>query len=256
MKQAILRTFGIIGALVFIPLFLLTFSDPQSIERVGKSFIEWKLTSETEKKIDAIHIPTSTKFGAFLNKKAGTKLEELKQQLKDEIPVIIATQIAKMSDLSCECRAKWKHWLANSLKIQISTIEKTKVKVAEFSQAKYMEIVTKLTRDVRIFLGVNSLTFLLLLLVSFLKPNAIFHMFVPGVLLLLSTIFCSYFYIFEQNWFFTILYDDYMGFAYLGYLTLTFSLLCDITFNRGRITTDIMNSIGSALGQVFSFSPC
>ncbi|MCF6196928.1 MAG: hypothetical protein L3J50_09530 [Emcibacter sp.] len=256
MKQTFLRIFGLLGTVIFIPLFVLTFSSPHSIELAGKSFIQWKLTSVTEQKIDAIHIPTTTKFGAYLNKKAGLKLETLKKQLKDELPKILADQIAKMSNLNCECRQKWEGWLAKSLKIKVTTIEKAKVKVAEYSQVKYMAIVTKLTRDVRIFFGVNAIVFLLLLLVSFLKPKAVYHLFVPAVLLMISSIFCSYFYIFEQNWFFTILYDDYMGFAYLGYLTVTFSFLCDIIFNKGRVTTEIMNGISSALGQLVTFSPC
>ncbi|VAV96835.1 hypothetical protein MNBD_ALPHA01-797 [hydrothermal vent metagenome] len=268
MKKSILRIFGIIGVIVFVPLFLLTFSDPHSIERVGKSFIEWKLNSVAEKKIDAIHIPTSTRLDAFLNKKidlnkkvglnkkASAKLEELKQQLKDELPKILAAQIAKMSDITCACRLKWEERLASTLKIQISTIETAKIKIATYSQAKYMEISEKLTRDVRIFLGINSLVFLIFLFVSFLKPRAIIHLFVPGILLFLSTIFCSYFYIFEQNWFLTILYDDYTGFAYLSYLTFTFLILSDIVFNKARVTTEIINGIFSAMGRVADISPC
>lgn len=72
-------------------------------------------------------------------------------------------------------------------------------------------------------------------------------------------VFCrhiSYFYIFEQDWFYTILYNDYTGFAYIGYLAVVFAFLCDVVFNRARVTTEIINSILSAVGQAPSLVPC
>jgi hypothetical protein len=123
-------------------------------------------------------------------------------------------------------------------------------------QAKYMEIVKKLTMDVRIFLGINSLVFILLFVTSFAKPRASEHLFFPGALLFLSTIICSYFYLFEQNWFYTILYNDYTGFGYLAYLLIVFAILCDIVFNKARITTEIINALANAIGSAFSVAPC
>jgi len=61
---------------------------------------------------------------------------------------------------------------------------------------------------------------------------------------------------FEQNWLLTIIYNDYLGFAYLGYLLIVFLFLCDIVLNRARVTTKIVNAIGNALGPVGSLTPC
>ena len=85
-----------------------------------------------------------------------------------------------------------------------------------------------------------------------IRVEATAHLFLPGALLLLSTAICAYFYLFEQNWFYTILYNDYTGFAYLAHLLLVFAALCDIVFNRARVTTEIIN----ALGNAFSVAPC
>lgn len=51
-------------------------------------------------------------------------------------------------------------------------------------KTKYMEIATELKRDIRIFTGSSTIVLLFLLIVSFLKPKAITHLFLPGVLLL------------------------------------------------------------------------
>ena len=263
MKKVLLRSFGLVGVLIFLPLFLFTFSDPHLIEKSGKAFIEWKLKNETNKKIDSINLPQSERLEKLfgnkvkkLHQETEKKLEVLKKQLKDDVPKIIITQIAKMSNISCKCREKWEERLRSSLKFKIVSLEKAKGKLAYFAQAKYMEIVEKLTLDVRIFLGANALIFLFLLLASFLKPKATEHLFLPSVLILVSTVLCTYFYLFEQNWFYTIVYNSYMGFGYVAYLTIVFALLSDIVFNKAKIVTEIINQFLNAIGSAFSVAAC
>jgi hypothetical protein len=263
MEKVSLRVLGIFGIAIFVPLFLFTFADPQLIEKSGKSFIEWKLQSETDKKIESIRLPEPTKLESLLGAKAQElraqaelKIEEVKRQLKADAPAILAAQIAKLRNLDCECRKKWEVVLRLSMQAKIVSLEKAKSKLIEFSHAKYMEIVEKLTLDVRIFLGANSLVFIFLLLASFMKPLAIKQLFLPGGLMLVSTAICSYFYIFEQNWFYTIIYNDYTGFGYIGYLLFVFAILCDIVFNKARVTTEVLNACLQAIGQAGSLVPC
>ena len=161
-----------------------------------------------------------------------------------------------MSDQDCECRKKWAAHIKEQYIINIASLQAANEKLQDFMRTKYMEIATDLKRDVRIFTGSNALIFLLLLLVSFLKPKAIAHLFLPGVLLVISTLVCSYFYIFEQNWLLTIIYNDYLGYGYLTYVGILFLFLCDIVFNGARVTTEIINSILQAIGSALTVAPC
>jgi hypothetical protein len=263
MEKLSLRVIGLLGVTLFIPLFVFTFADPHLIEKSGKVFIEWKLKVETNKKIDSIRLPKPGKLEKLLGAKADAlraeteqKIEQVKQQLKSDAPAILAAQLAKLRNLDCECRKKWEKRIRMSVKSKLVSLETEKSRIIDFSHAKYMEIVRKLTMDVRVFLGANSIVFIFLLMVSFLKPRAVKHLFLPGGLMLGSTAICSYFYIFNQNWFYTILYNDYTGFAYVGYLAFVFAVLCDIVFNKARVTTEIINSILQAIGQVASLAPC
>lgn len=263
MKQLLLRTLGALGALVFVPLFSFTFADPQLIEISARSFVEWKLTLETNEKVDSVRLPKASKLEKMLgneaeklHQKAEEKLAGLKLQLKQDIPEILASQIAKMRNLNCECRKKWQKRIQENIEFKILSLEQAKSKLVDFCQLKYMQIVEKLTLDVRIFLGVNAVVCILLLLISVLKPKTIAHLFLPGILMIASTLICSYFYLFEQNWFFTIIYDDYTGIGFLAYLMVVFALLCDIAFNKARVTCEILNSICSGIGSGASFSPC
>lgn len=263
MKKYWLRGFGLFGILLFMPTFIFTFLNPQTIEKSGKSFIEWKLQNELNEKIDTLKLPQSKSLEKLLGSKAqdiyqksNEKLKTLKQKLKDDFPALLASQIAKMAELSCECRQKWEERLRDSLQFEMASLEETKEKLIRFTQGKYMDIVTKITIDVRIFLGLNVLVFSLLVLVSFGKPQASEHLFLPSTLMLVSTGICSYFYLFKQNWFYTILYNDYVGFGYLAYLLIVFAFLYDIVFNKARVTTEIINLLAQALGSTFNISPC
>ena len=82
------------------------------------------------------------------------------------------------------------------------------------------------------------------------------HLFLPGVLLSASTLICSYFYIFQQNWLMTIIHGDYLGFIYLAWLGVVFLFLCDIVLNRGRVTSEILNAFFNAISSAFTVSPC
>lgn len=259
MKKLSLRIFGVIGIILFLPLFLMTYQKPQFIERSGQSFVEWKLQSATNQKIDSIKLPEPTKIESLLGAKTKElratteiKLEAVKAQLKADAPSILATQISKLNNLDCACRSKWEDIIRSSMETRAFSLASLKSKLIDFTHITYMEIVQKLTRDVRIFLGANTAIFIFLLLLSFVKPREMKHLFLPATLMFVSTIVCSYFYLFEQNWFFTILYGSYTGFAYLAYLALVFATLCDIALNRARITRAIVNVCSSVVSAALS----
>ena len=63
------------------------------------------------------------------------------------------------------------------------------------------------------------------MLVSFLKPEDTRALFVPGVLLTVSTLTCAYLYLFEQNWLLTMIHGNYLGFAYAAYLGVVIPVL-------------------------------
>ncbi len=98
--------------------------------------------------------------------------------------------------------------------------------------------------------------FLILVMVSFFNPQAMKHLFLPGLLLVFATVISSGIYIFGQDWFYTILYNDYLGFGYLFYIGLIFGFLLDIALNKGRIVTEIINSIANAIGSSISVTTC
>jgi len=255
-----LRIIGIIGIIIFGTSFVFTYSTPGFVEDIGKDFIKSKIQEKTNEKIETLNFTKKknrvSKFVEKMVKKNEGKITQLKERLKSKAHVKLASVIAEMSDLSCECRKKYERVLERNTKSSIFSLKNANRLLLDFMKTKYMEVANKLKTDFRIFTGSNTVIFLLLLLVSFLKPKAITHLFLPAILLVTSTIICSYFYIFEQNWFFTIIYNSYLGWGYLAYLGIIFAFLCDITFNKARITTRLLNGMFEAIGSTLSVVSC
>ncbi len=256
----VLRVFGIIGFLIFGMFFYFTYSVPGYVEEVGKEFIKSQVQKEVSEKIDAIKLKSQdgklSRIAAALYKHNQEIIERTKKELQNKLHEKLALAIAQMRDLDCECREKYSQMFKRGFEFQIDTLQKANERLTDFIKVKYMKVSTDLKRDIRIFTGSNALVFLFLLIASFLKPRAVKHLFLPAILLSISTIICSYFYIFEQNWLYTIIYNDYLGFGYLVYLGALFLILSDIVFNKAAITTEIINGILGMIGSAVSLAPC
>lgn len=252
-----LKIIGVIGTLIFGVALFFTLGVPGVVEAKAQEFIKNRIQMETNEKIDSLSLATAEsrlgKLASKLLKEQEGQVSALKKKLKEKTYEKTAAVVAEMSDLSCECRNKYAQRLKTGIELRIASLSAANSKILDFMKTKYMEVAQNLTKDLRIFAGSNLAMFLLLLLASFLKPRATVQLSVPGVLLATSTLVCSYFYLFQQNWFFTIIYNDFLGFWYLAYVLAVFLWLCDIVFNKARITTRLIDGIFNVLG---SASPC
>jgi len=255
----ILRTIGISGSILFAISFWLTWGIPGYVEHAAKSFVQDKIVSETKEKIASVSNKLQqnklANMAANLLSKNRQQIEITKERLHDFVKEKIPAIMAEMSDQSCECRKLYINRLKSDMDSKIFHLEEINKGLLDFMKGKYMEVVGNLVKDIRIFTLSNTLVFFILTLVSLLKPRAVAHLFLPAILLLLSTLICSYFYIFEQNWFYTLIYNDFVGYSYLAYLTVVFLFLCDIVFNSAQVTTAIINSILQSLGKILEAAP-
>ena len=259
-KKFTLRAIGLAGLAIFGTVFALTFSVPGWVENFAADYIESKAQERVDATIDALEPPESDNALVSLARTLYEQNEEqisyAKGLLKAKVHEQWASAIADVRGLDCECRKKWAAFLESGIYNNLEFLRATNTRIAEFIHSSYMDVATNLKRDIRIFSATNAAAFLLLLMLSFTKPNAAAHLFLPGILLAISTLACSYGYIFEQNWLLTIINNDYLGLAYLGWLSVVFLFLCDIALNSGHITTAIVNAILEAIGQAATLVPC
>jgi len=256
MKAAVLSVIGLFGFLVFGALLLITFVSPSVIESSAKRFVKHQIETEIHQKYNALGNSTFAHKLTGIASQWGFEKEQLQQDIKNKLPDKIASVIAAMCGYDCEKKKIVAQSITSSYLDRMSSISVAQKNLANIIKDKYIAIISSLKFDLRIFLGTNTALFLSLLLVSFFKPRAIAHLFLPAILLFVATLLSSSIYVVGQDWFYTILYNDYMGFGYLAYIAVIFGVLVDIVFNHARLTTGIINGVAQAIGSAFSVAPC
>jgi len=251
-----LRSIGLFGILLFGVLFAITYVSPDTIEKSAKGFVKYQIEKEVREKQQLISESSVANKALSIAERLGRESEQIQENLDNHFPEKIASVIASMCGYDCERKKALAQSITSGYLDRIKSIEIAQDTLGNLIKGKYIEIVSNLKLDLRIFLGSNLLMFLILLVVSLAKPKAIAHLFLPGVLLLIATILASAIYIFGQDWFYTILYNDYMGFGYLAYIAVIFGVLIDIALNKARVTTEVINGIANAVGSAFSVIPC
>jgi hypothetical protein len=255
-----LRISGLAGLAVFAAFFAFTFATPQWVEEFAAQYLEREVVRQMDVSVDAARPPEG---GGLLSRAAAAVYERneaeilrLKTAIKARARELLHVSLAAVRDPACECRVRIAEAMQKYDVLRLRELLADSPRLTTFIQQKYLGLVAELKREIRIFTATNAVSFLLLLLIAFAKPQATRHLLFPGILLLASTLFCAWLYLFSQNWLLTIIHGDYTGFAYSAYLGLVFLFCCDIGLNRGRVTTHIANGFGSMAGSAFQLTPC
>jgi hypothetical protein len=248
-----LRIAGFAGLAVFTFFFALSFSVPRWVEEFAADHI----TARVAERVDAQLGSSLASAGAALPEMARRLLERNSSQaekLRARVDAMLAEALIEIRDPDCACRMRA---LLASASIGEPSSTPTQQQLRFLIHGTYLRVVADLKHEIRIFTAVNAGAFALLLLVSFAKPGAARHLFVPGLLLAVATVFCTWLYVFEQNWLLTIVEGSYMGWAYAGWLGVAYLFLCDIALNRGLVTTSLVNAVIEVFGSaISSLTPC
>lgn len=251
-----LRVIGLIGLVLFAALFGLTYGVPQQVEESAKGFIKSQIEKEVRGKAALVTDSSLAQKAKSLADKLGYQESQLKKDIENDLPGKIASIMASMCGYDCEKKKQLAEEIKGGYLTKIKNLQVAQVNLTELVKGKYVEIVSNLKMDLRIFTLSNASMFLLLLLLSILKPQAIKQLYVPGIMLFTATLISSSIYVFGQDWFYTIIYNDYMGLAYLVYIGIIFAFLLDIAINKCRITCIILDMLGSVFSGIGEVTHC
>ena len=251
-----LLALGTMGALFFGSTFMLSLVNPGYVEEVGKEIIRTQVEKKTREKIEALDSKFLAGKAAMFIKKERDEIEFAKQQLAANVPKKVAAVIAEMRNLDCECRKKIEQQAREGFELKIATASVAQEQLTALIRTKYMETAEKLTREFRIFTATNTIVFVLLGFAAWFKRGAGMFLIAPAVVLVVAAALTGYMYVFNQNWLHTIVFNNYLGMAYVGYMTIVFALLCDLLFNRAKVTVRLLNFTFRLIGSAASASPC
>lgn len=249
------RVISSLGLLIFGGLLLLVTLAPGPFERAAKAFIVTEVRAQLE---------------PVLESKAGRELKAAYEAWKargeagrsgvgaDPVPAVakkLADVLAELCHFDCADRKALESTIETGLRGTLSRLVAERDKVAALAKDKYREIVTKLRRDLIIFTAANAAIFAALLAVTFLGPRTYRALMLPAILLTISTLIAAGFYVFGQNWLFTILYDDYAGYGYLLYVALIFLFLFCVIYVRAGNFVPIPVDGGAAVAEACAAGP-
>lgn len=254
--RPLLLAVGFIGALLFGAAFVTSILNPGYVEEIAKDIIRTQVEKKTREKLHAIDSRfLAGKAGAFI-KQESEKIEHAKQQLIARLPEKVAAVIAEMRNLDCECRKKIEKSMRDGFELKILVATAAQEHLTTLIRTKYMETAEKLTREFRIFTGTNTLVFALLAFAAYFKRGAGMLLIAPTIVLVVAASITGYLYLLNQNWLHTIVFNSYVGMAYVGYMAIVFALLCDVLFNRARITARLLNIMFQFIGSAAHVVPC
>jgi hypothetical protein len=247
---------GFGGGLLFAAAFVYSFINPVDVEQRARVAIEAEVRSRVDAHIERLDGSGLSAIARRLSDESQAKVERVRQQLKGGLPARIAGISARMRNLDCECRrqveANASAWLQGSILVQ----EDLQARLESLIRTKYMEVAGQVLREFRIFTGVNAAVLLLLGVAVVAKRKAGVHLVPAAVVLVVASVVVGYFYLFQQDWLHTLVFGDYVGLWYLGYLATAALLLGDLLVNRARVTAHLISALLGAMGSVIVVVPC
>lgn len=245
--RKLLLLLSALGAVLFGTALGTSLLNPVLVETTAREMIRRQVETQVHDKIDALDAKfLSSKAGVLIGKQA-SEAETARRQLREKVPERVAAVISEMRDLDCECRKEVEAHLREGFELQMATASQAQARLTALIRTKYTETAEKLTREFRIFTGTNALVFALLGIAAIQRRGAGRHLMLPALVLVVASTLTGYLYLFNQDWLHTILFSDYVGFAYLAYVSTVFAFLCDVWFNRARGTTHLLNALGSSV---------
>jgi hypothetical protein len=234
------------GSLLFGGLFAVSVAQPAWVEHSARALIRMQVEKKTGEKIAALDARFLEGRARVLLQGREHEIAAARKALSDGLPARVAAIAAEMGIPECECRKRHTEGLA----LRIGSLQQMQAQLTQLIRTQYLDTARQLLRELRIFSGANALAFALLGLAALLRTGARLQLLPAAATLLLATTAASIAYVFGQDWLTTIVFGHYVGWALLGYIVLVYAWLCDLLFNRARVSARLLSGMGG------SVSPC
>jgi hypothetical protein len=255
MRPAILLI-SALGTLFFGMGLLVSLLNPLLIEQAARGVVRIEVERRVGEKVDALSNSRIVGFAQKALQKTELDIQRTQEALRQEIPRKVANVLADMLNADCECRRRLVDRMQQSEDLRLTSLAQVRENLLSLIESAYGSVTSNLMREFRIFCGSNAAAFALLGAVTLLRRRAAFQLLLPAFVLLGAVVTTGGLYLFEQNWLHTIVFGQYVGFAYVLYVAGVALLLADIAFNRARFTTRVVNQALSAVGAAASAVPC
>jgi len=240
------------GVVVFGGLLALVELSEQSFEARAQAFIVHEIENQVGEAIVSLPSRQLPALTGALSEQMQAHQREIMAAVSD---FIVAT-VAAMCRLDCEKRVQLEAALIEVYGRHLTALKIGVERLRAIVEDRYKADLAELRRDIVMFLMSNLIVMGAALALALWRGAAARHLLPIAMVLTVSTLIAACWYIFGQNWLWTIIYSDYVGWSYLGILAILFIFLADIALNRARATSEALNVISQLIGAAPSWSPC
>ena len=256
-----MRTFALIvsalGALLFGGLLLLTYVSPLTLERAAREVVRMEVERRVGEKIDVLTESRIVGLAEKALKQTDADIAAAKESIRRDVPARVAGVVADMLKADCECRRRMVERARTQESERLGALTRVRERLTSLIESAYGTVRDELLRELRIVSGSNAVAFALLGVVTLVRKRATWHLLLPLLVLVGAVLITGAVYLLNQNWLHTIVFGEYVGWGYSAYLGTVAAFLSDLAFNRGRVTTRVINEVIRAIPSgIGSISPC
>ena len=246
-----------IGITVFSAIFSVTFFDQETITKSAKQFVVEK-TQETYLQYEhtlAEH-GVAKKALTSLKDKYSRELADVPQAMKTVDTIITAFIESMCAANDCVLSTEESHALKRTIVADYAKSMRQAANTALYSiddilLNKARTVMSELIEDLRIFSAINAVIYGCVLLIALCaKPITLRALQLPAVLMIAASLAATFIYVCEQNWFYSILYNNYWGTGYAVLVGVIFAFLLDIVMNSAKVTVAISNALSALAPRV------
>lgn len=248
-----IRSIAVIFLIVFCTFLLTVTLSPKTFERSALSFAKHQIEIEMKQLYPALGQDTVPKGLQNLADQLGVQQASIVKQLDSKLPELIATIITSYCGCTGDIQAdidERAQSIRDKEEARFQQLGLTRMHLSEIIKGKYDTILSALRRDIIIFLGTNLVAIAFVFGATYAPSDRRRLVFYPAVLLILAVGISSGLYLFNTDWFYTIVFQNYAGYGYSAMMLVIFGFLLDIVMNRARITLQIISNLPAVFAPV------
>lgn len=249
--RRLLLVLSAFGGLLFGALVALSFIEPLWIERAAREVLRHEVEKRVGERIDQLSNARVVELAQKALGRTDAQIAARQQALRAEVPQRVANAIADLMKADCECRKRMVDVAVKHEEGVLGSLEQAREQLARRIESAYGEVSRQLLRELRIFAGVNALAFALLGLITLNRRASTLQLLLPAVAVIGAAALTAAIYLFNQNWLHTIVFGEYVGWAYAAWYGVALAWMADLLCNRGRITRQLVEG-----ASIVGTAPC
>jgi hypothetical protein len=254
--RALLVAVGTLGAVVLGAASLLSFASPLTIERLAREVMRIEVERRVGERIDALSDARIVGLAQRALGRTQAEIDAARDALKRDVPRRVAEAVADLLKADCECRKRLVERSVRAEHERLGSLEQLRGRLSGLIESRYAATRDALLREWRVFTATNALASALLALLAWARRGAALQLALTAAVLLGAVGISAGTYLFSQDWLHTIVFGDYVGWAYGAYLGLVALALADVAFNRARVAARLLNALFHSVGSAMQVAPC